>query len=202
MLDRWLTLGSLPLLVMALLAAGVGIPIPEDPVLLAAGVIAHRTPLPVWMVLPMVYGAALVADCVLFLWARRFGDSLLQRRPFSALVTPKRRRQVSTVFAKHGAKAVFVGRHLMGLRPAFFVVAGIERMPLRTFALWDGLAALITIPLVFALGYLFSAHVALVEAKLARAEHWLAAGVGVALLVGWLAWSILQQDPSHHDRHP
>lgn len=45
MLERLIAFGSLPLLVVALLAAGLGVPLPEDVVLLAAGVVSHRAAL-------------------------------------------------------------------------------------------------------------------------------------------------------------
>ena len=43
MLERFIQFGSLPLLVAALLVAGFGVPIPEDVVLIAGGVLAHRS---------------------------------------------------------------------------------------------------------------------------------------------------------------
>lgn len=188
MLERLLAIGSIPLLVLALLAAGLGIPIPEDPVLLAAGVLAHRR-YPWWLVLPIVYGAVVSADCILYALARRVGEPLLSHWPFRVFATRARRLRVRWLFARHGSRVVFVGRHLAGLRAVVFILAGIERMPFGAFLLWDALAAVITVPAVFGLGYLFSAHVAEVQAGVARTEHWIAAILGLAAFIGWLVWS-------------
>ena len=188
-LNDVISIGSLPFILAGLLVAGFGIPIPEDVLLLAAGVVAHRTMYSSWVVLPLCYVSAIGADCGLFLIARRFGEPLLRRVPFRWLVTGKARRRVEALFTHYGAQAVFVGRHLSGARGVVFMLAGIERMPFARFLLWDGLAGLVTIPVVFALGYLFSAHVEAVQAGLARAEHWIAVTAAALLLVGWVFWS-------------
>ncbi len=189
MLETLLTTGSLPLVVSALLAAGLGVPIPEDPVVLAAGVLAHRTPLPWWVLLPVVYVSAIGADCILFAFGRHFGGALLSHYPFKWLASSRRYARVSELLARHGQYAVFVGRHLPGLRSLVFVSAGMAKMRFASFVFWDALAGLLTLPTVFGLGYLFSAHVAAVQAGLARFEHWLAAALGLVLLIAWGIWS-------------
>jgi membrane protein DedA with SNARE-associated domain len=186
-LDTLLRYGSLPLLLAGLLAAGIGVPIPEDPLLLAAGVLSHRSGWPWWWVLAGTYAAVILADTALFAFARHFGDSLLRRWPFRRIMTPARLERVTNLLGRHGSKAIFVGRHLSGFRSVVFILAGIRRLPYRTFVLWDGLAGLITVPLMFGLGYLFSAHAAAVEADVARTEHWLAAVAGLVVLV-WYWW--------------
>ena len=189
MLEKILVAGSLPLVLVGLLSAGLGVPIPEDPLLLAAGVISHRTRYGWWLALPLVYVSAIGADCGLFLFARRFGETLLSRRPFCWLISEPRRARVRALFERYGSRAVFFGRHLSGLRAVVFILAGIEQMSLGRFLLWDGLAGLITIPVMFGLGYLFSSHVAVVQAGIARVEHWIFAGVGAAVVVTWFVWS-------------
>jgi len=188
-LEQLLLVGSLPLLVLGLLLAGLGVPIPEDPLLLAAGVISHRTSLPWWLVLCIVYASAIGADCALFALARRFGERLLTSRPFRRFATPERRRRLEELVSRRGAYAVFIGHHLSVLRPLVFIVAGIEKIPLRKFALWDGLAGLVAIPPVFGVGYVFSLHIAAAQAGVARVEHWVAIGAAVAALAGWMIWS-------------
>ena len=183
--------GSLSLLVLGLIVAGFGLPIPEDPILLAAGALAHRSPA-LWppAVFSVVYAAAIAADCGLYFLARRFGDVLLVRWPLRSLATPARRARVRALLERHGAKAIFFGRHVAGLRSLLFVAAGTERLPFRKFLLFDALAGLVTIPLVFGLGFAFSSHLARVEAGLARAEHWLLAGIGTLILAGIATWSL------------
>jgi membrane protein DedA with SNARE-associated domain len=189
MLDRILAVGSLPLVLMGLVVAGIGLPVPEDPMLLSAGVIAHRTTMGWELVLPLVYAAAIGADCGLFLMARRLGEPLLQRAPFRWLVRDNARQRVIVLFQRHGSQAIFFGRHMPGLRALVFVFAGVGQVAFTRFVLWDGLAGLVTIPAVFFLGYFFSVHVDAVRAGVARAEHWIALGCALSAGAAWLLWS-------------
>ncbi|MCB9653622.1 MAG: DedA family protein [Deltaproteobacteria bacterium] len=190
-LEKVLAAGSFPLVVVGLLLAGIGVPIPEDPLLLVAGVLAHRSPTtePWWALLPMAYVSVVGADCGLFWMARRMGESILRRRPFKYLVTDKRRATVRHLFDRYGPYAVFAGRHMSGVRAVVFILAGVERMPFSLFLMWDALAALVTVPVVFTLGYLGAAHVAAIETGMAKLEHWLLFGGALALILGWVVWS-------------
>ncbi len=189
MLTHVLAWGSLSLVVVGLLLAGLGMPIPEDPLLLASGVLAHRTPHPWWLVFVLVYASSIAADCGVFILARRFGDSALERRPLRWMLTEGRRQRVSSLFSHHGAKAILLGRHILGLRAVIFAFAGLEKMRLWRFIVWDSVAALATIPALFGLGYFFSTHVDAVRAGAAHFEHWLAAVAAVAGIAGWWLWS-------------
>lgn len=188
MLERFIQFGSLPLLVAALLAAGLGLPIPEDIVVIAGGVLAHRSTLPWPVVLAALYAGAIGSDCILYAVARHYGERLLSRAPFRWILSSDRRARVRHLFAQYGARAVFVGRHLGGVRALVFAMAAIEGVPFRVFLLWDGLAGLVTVPCVFALGYLFSSHVNVVAQGLARAEDWALLALALAAGAGWLAW--------------
>jgi len=188
MLERFIELGSLPLLVALLLVAGLGVPIPEDVMVIAGGVLAHRTALPWPLVLLALYAGAIGADCLLYAMARRYGEGLLARAPFRWILSSERRVRVRQLFAHYGARAVFVGRHLGGVRALVFAMAAIEGVPFRIFLLWDAVAGLITVPFVFGLGYLFSAHVSAVAQGLARAEHWALFALALGAGAGWLVW--------------
>jgi len=188
MLERFIALGSLPLLVAALVLAGFGVPIPEDVVLIAGGALAHQSRLPWEVVLVALYVGAIGADCILYGLARRYGEQLLSRAPFRWILSSERRTRVRRLYAEYGARAVFVGRHLGGVRALVFAMAAIEGVPFRVFLLWDGLAGLVTVPAVFGLGYLFSSHVSAVAQGLARAEHWVLFALALAAGAGWLVW--------------
>lgn len=187
MIDQILTEGSIPMILAGLLAAGVGIPLPEDGLLLAAGVMTHRNAESWMFVLAAAYCAVLVADSLIFSAGYIFGDAILKRRPFSWIATPNRRDRVGQIFEERGAFAVFVGRFITGMRGAIFITAGTQRMSFRTFLLWDALAALITIPIVFGLGFLFHSQLDVVKDLLATAQTSIAVAAAV-LLGGGLYW--------------
>ena len=87
--------------------------------------------------------AAILGDNVGYLIGRTGGRRLLERPgPFE-----RHRRQVlekgEPFFAKHGAKAVFLGRWIGGLRIAASWLAGISHMPWRTFLFWNALGGIV-----------------------------------------------------------
>jgi len=195
-----ITLGSVPVLWLALLAAGLGVPMPEDAVLLAAGVTSHLSSNPWWLVLPIMFSGVLAGDSIVYGLAHRYGEELLSRRPLRWVVTPLRRQRVTLLYQRHGAKAVFAGRHMAGVRVLVFAMAAIEKVPFRTFVIWDALGALITVPFVFSLGFYFSSHVAAVQAGLATAEHWVLAALAFLALLIWVGFHWRRRMGEPHER--
>lgn len=184
MFEELLAKGSIPLIVAGLLAAGVGAPLPEDGLLLAGGVITHQAKMTWWIVLAILYFTVLTADTILFALGYRFGEPMLARRPLKWVVTPARRERVTRLFARRGAQAIFFGRFIVGLRAVVFVIAGIERVKPRVFFFWDALAALITVPVIFGLGYAFHSQIDVVREYVANTQR----GIAVVLVFAFLAW--------------
>lgn len=188
MLQELIAKGSIPLIIAGLLASGVGAPLPEDGLLLAGGVLAHRDALAWWEALAMLYATVLAADSLLFTLGYCFGEPMLARKPLKWIVTPQRRERVTRLFARHGALAIFLGRFVLGLRAVVFVIAGVERVRPRVFLFWDGVAALITVPVIFGLGYMFHSQLDTVRVYLASTQYALAS-LFVLGVAGWLGWS-------------
>ena len=53
---------------------------------------------------------------------------------------------------------IFLARHLFYMRTVTFLVCGAVRMRFQKFLIADALAALVSAPIMIALGYLFSEH--------------------------------------------
>ncbi|NUO53128.1 MAG: DedA family protein [Polyangiaceae bacterium] len=183
MLDLLLRHGSLALCFLALVAGGLGIPLPEDAVLLAAGAMSHRGVVPIYLAVPVCMAGVLTGDIVLFTMARRLGPAVFERRFIKRLVTPARRVRAEEFVARRGGVAVFVARHVAGLRAPVFATAAINGMPLGKFLLWDAMGLMISAPAVLGLGWWSSEHVELVHRGMARVEHWVLFGVAIAVLL-------------------
>ena len=56
-------------------------------------------------------------------------------------------------FAKHGGKAVALGRFVTGVRVVVALLAGVNRLPWRVFALWNVLGAILWATTVGVLAY-------------------------------------------------
>lgn len=182
-LQLMLSHGSALLIFAALVAGGLGVPLPEDLLLLSAGVLAHRGVLPVPVAYAVCFVGVLCGDTVLFLVARRLGTAVYTSRRTRHLFPPERREHLQRLYAKHGSRMVFGGRFMSVLRVPVFAMAAVEGMPLRRFLLWDGLALCVSSPVVVTLGYVFSYSVDRVSRGLGRVEHVLAITAVVALVV-------------------
>lgn len=89
-------------------------------------------------------------------------------------------------FEKHGAAYLLLNRFLPGIRPIFFVAAGLVEMKPRTVLLYSALSAAAWNLLLFALGGLLGANVERLEWILRR--YSLVAWIGIALLGAIAVW--------------
>jgi undecaprenyl-diphosphatase len=122
-------------------AESSGVPVPGESALITAGVLAHDGRLQIELVLAIAIVAAIVGDNVGYLIGRTGGRRLLERPGFMAAHRRKLLQASEPFFAKHGPKAVFLGRWVVGLRIAAAWLAGANRMPWRVFAFWNALGA-------------------------------------------------------------
>lgn len=141
-----------------LVAAGVGVPIPEELTQLTAGVLAHEGVLDLRLAIPIVWAGIVSGDVLLFVLARRHGPRVLETGPARRVLTPARREALERHFARHAFLTVAVARHTGGVRFPAFALAAVNGVPLSTFVLADALSALASVPLVVGAGYLLWHH--------------------------------------------
>ena len=168
-----------------LFGAGLGLPIPEEIPILAAGVLAAEGVVRWWIALPVCLFGVLAGDCVLYWVGRHWGEHILDWRVVRWVLSREREERLKAAYHRHGVKIVFTARHIVGVRAAAFLTAGIVRLPFGRFLAVDGGAALIGIPLSFGLAFLFTDQLARLVADIHRIERWVML-VGLVLLAGWL----------------
>lgn len=140
-------------LLSVLILCGMGLPIPEDIILLATGMIAQATGRS-WMLASIVmYCGVLAGDSIAFFIGRRFGIRLLALPGIQRLLSPRKQRRIAELFHHYGSTVFFVARFLPGLRAAIFCTAGAMKARYLHFLFFDGLAALISVPFFVWLGY-------------------------------------------------
>lgn len=181
MIETLLTRFGYLALFALLLGAGVGVPFPEEPTQLAAGVLSHQGYLLLFPAAATCWLGIVAGDLLWFRLARRLGPAVLSRRPIRRVLTDARRAKVEAHLARHAFWTVAAARHLSGLRLPAFALAATHGVRTRTFVLADGLSALLSVPLVVGSGYLGAHHLAAVHADLRRVEL---AVLGGVLLVG------------------
>jgi membrane-associated protein len=121
----------------------MGIPVPGETALIAAALLASDGKLEIGFVIATAAAAAIVGDNVGFLIGRRLGRRAVvwEGGPY-----PEKRRELldrgQGFFDRHGAKAVFLGRWVTGLRITAAWLAGINKMPWPRFLFWNALGGI------------------------------------------------------------
>jgi len=173
-----------------LLLGSLGVPIPEEMPIIAAAVLSHGGIVRWWLAGPVCLVGVLSGDVVLYWVGRHGGEHVLNWRAVRLVLTPEREQWLKAAYRRHALKTVVTARHVMGLRAAAFLTAGIARVPFWKFVLADAGAAVLGVPLTFGLAYFFTDQIKAIVADVHRAERWLAlvglAGVAMALIV--VAW--------------
>jgi membrane protein DedA with SNARE-associated domain len=183
----WLaTWGYLGILV-CVFVGNLGIPVPEETVILAAGFLAGRDILDLKSVYAVVVLSAVAGDCCGYLFGRTGGQRLLERLAANFDFVRDRYDRLQLFFKAHGSKAVFMARFITGARFMSGPMAGAAGMRFWQFLGWNLLGALVWCPLMVTIGYLVGDELWKVVRVAHSAGHWLAIGVAL-LLVAWLIW--------------
>jgi membrane-associated protein len=126
-----------PLLLVIVMGESSGVPIPGETALIAAGVLASGGKLEIQFVIAIAALAAILGDNIGYQIGRKGGRWLLERPGRFE----RQRRQVLVTgepfFERHGPKAVFFGRFVLGLRVWASWLAGATHMRWRSFFLWN-----------------------------------------------------------------
>jgi len=136
------------LLFALLLGCGIGAPMNEDIVLLAAAALTLKgvmEPVPLMVV---AWFGLVAGDALVFHWGHRFGARLLRHRWAARIVSEARLLSLQETMRRYGPAYIFVVRFMPGVRTALFLAAGSLKMPYRHLFLYDGLAALVELPLL------------------------------------------------------
>ena len=169
---------------LVLFLAGLGAPIPEEVPILASGVLAHEGVVRWWLMLPVCVVGVISGDVVLYWVGRHWGERVLAWRIVRCVLSPEREEALKAAYHRHGVKVIFTARHVMGLRAAAFLTAGIARIPFLRFLAVDTAGAMVGVPVSFGLAFFFTDQIEQILADVHRVERWAA----LVLLAGVGAW--------------
>ena len=168
--------------------AGLGVPIPEEVPILAAGILSSQEVIRWWVALLVCFAGVMLGDCTLYWIGHHWGERILEWRMTRFVLTVEREKYVITMFHRHGIKILFSARFVAGLRAAVFLTAGIVRIPFWKFVLADGVAALIGVPVGFGVAYLFTDQLPAIMRGVHRMERLLILA-GLILLAAAIAYA-------------
>lgn len=174
---------ALPLLFALVGLESFGLPVPGETALIACSVIASQGDLSIVAVIAVAAAAAIIGDNLGYLAARKGGRKLLNRFRLTRRMAERYLPRGERFFARHGGKAVFLGRFVAVLRVTAAWCAGLARMHWWSFLGWNAAGGIVWATLIGVLAYYAGEAVARLIGPFG-----LLAGGGVILLaaVGYL----------------
>jgi membrane-associated protein len=162
LLIEWLTahIDLAPYALFALLVlAGFSLPISEDILLLASGMLASTVmPEKTIHLFMATFLGSLASDVIAFILGRSFGASLHTKKWFGQKAK-RRLDSMQSFYKKHGIWALMIGRCIpFGVRNGIFMTAGAAKMRLVTFVVCDAIACFIFSLTLFSLAYSFGSN--------------------------------------------
>src|SRR6478672_8255521 len=131
-----------PLLFLLVMSESSGVPVPGETALITAAVLASQGKLQIEVVIGLAAAAAIVGDNIGYLIGRKGGRWLLERPGFMYRQRVRVIEVGEPFFERHGPKAVFFGRFVLGLRVWASWLAGATRMRWTSFLLWNALGGI------------------------------------------------------------
>ena len=171
-----------------LLICGLGLPIPEDITLFAAGLSSYYGLTNLWVMILVAYTGVILGDSVIFLLGAKYGRKLTKMWLFHKLLPDERLNAVKEKFHEKGNKLIFAARFMPGLRAPIFFSAGTLHLPYRIFFFYDGFAALISVPVIIGAVYYFGDELDKVVRIIQSVEHsilFIIVAVVVAMASKW-----------------
>lgn len=182
-----------------LLLCGFGLPIPEDITLVTCGYLTYLLvpadgsrghPLAMALTATAVgMAGVLIGDMTMFGLGRKFGGVLAKRWPFRSILGSGRQAMAEDFLQKRGSHVLFSARFMPGLRSVVFFTSGTLGVKLGQFIVFDGLAALLSVPALVLSSWYFGEQIQEVIDKARKAEHGiLIVIVAIAALAGGKWW--------------
>ena len=167
----------------------MGLPIPAAPLLIAAGALACAGKMNLMFAVVLAFVAIILADLFWYALGRYRGARILKLLCRISLEPDSCVRRTENLFLRHGALSLLIAKFVPGLNTAAPSLAGIFRMPVRRFMVFDSLGGLFWVVTVTSLGLILSDQLEQI------ALRW--GGRLVAVLAGTLAayvlWKFIQR---------
>jgi len=184
-------------LIVVLILTGVGLPIPEEVPVVAAGVLSAHGHMEPWLAAVCCLIGALLGDSASYWVGYHFGRGFVWRHPrWARFFHPEREEQVEQMLKRHGLKMFFLARFLVGVRAPMYMAAGVLKVRFRRFLLTDLFCASVVIGIFFGLSWAFGEEI---YSLIRNAEVGLTVAVVAvgAVVVGVYLWRRRRRKRAH-----
>ena len=167
----------------------MGLPIPAAPLLIAAGALARAGKMNLTFAVALAFVAVILADLFWYSLGRYRGGRILKLLCRISLEPDSCVRRTENLFVRHGVRSLLVAKFIPGLNTAAPSLAGVFRMPVRRFLIFDSLGGFLWVVTVTSLGLIFSDQL---ERIALRWGGWLVA-VLAGSLAAYVLWKFIQR---------
>jgi membrane protein DedA with SNARE-associated domain len=158
---------------LTVLGEQLGVPIPAVPVLVAVGALAGFGKLSILISAALAVIACLISDSVWFWLGRKKGMSVLKLLCKISLEPDSCVSIARDWFRKRGSSALLFAKFIPGFSTAAPPMAGVNKMSLGRFLVFDGLGSLAWVGVAMTLGYLFRNQLESVMDSMNKMGSWL-----------------------------
>lgn len=173
-------------------AEQLGFPVPSIPILLAAGALAGAGRLSLAASLVYCVLASMTADLIWYQLGRRTGIRVLRLLCRVSLEPDSCVRRTEEIFSRHEARTLLVAKFLPGLNSVAPPLAGVVRMPLARFLIFDALGTLLWAGTSLGLGFAFSGQIEQFAARAESTRGW-ALAIVLGGLGGYIAYKLVRR---------
>jgi membrane protein DedA with SNARE-associated domain len=132
----------------------------------------------------------LIGDSLVYFLGRKFGKRLMTKWPFRVFIDEARIEGIRVRLHEHGSKLLFSARFMPGVRSTVFFAAGLLHYPYRKMILFDGLAAVLSVPAIVYSVYHFGDFLESVIKWIKKVEGGIVAVIAISILVvAYRLWS-------------
>jgi undecaprenyl-diphosphatase len=153
--SQWVAQYGYVLIALFLFVEGAGVPVPGETVLVTAAALAGRGTLSIAGVMVASWIGTVLGGQAGYWIGLRGGSAFVTRHGRWVGLNDKRLEKTNRFFDQHGAKTLLLGRFVAFVRSFVGIFAGISRMPLGRFSLYNALGGAIWIATFSVVGYAF-----------------------------------------------
>jgi membrane protein DedA with SNARE-associated domain len=175
-----------------LLVCGLGVPLPEDITLIAAGILSTLGQVSLPGAMAAGFFGVMVGDTFMFMLGRLLGRRAFRLPVIRTIMTPKRIAMAERKVIRNSKFICFTARFLPGLRSPIFMTAGTLGVSAWTFLALDGFAALISVPVWILAGHWFGQNLDLTLHYAERLQFAFLGGI-VVIIAGYILYKRQQK---------
>jgi membrane-associated protein len=132
--------------------------LPGDSLLIPIGILAAQGYLDPWSFGAVIALAAICGDSFGYFLGKKYGSAVFKKED-SFFFDKKYIDKTERFYKKHGSATIFLARFTPIVRTFAPAMAGVGKMPYRTFLFWNILGALVWPATLISLGYFFGSKI-------------------------------------------